>query len=317
MRDTRRARLVLTILLLVAFSLVTLDYRSGAFGGVRSAASTVFGPIENAADDVVSPVGSFFSSIGHLSSYKHDNQQLKRQLATSQELVHSSDGLRRRLTELQRIDRLAGTAGFHIVHARVEAVGSGLGFEDTATIDIGSRNGIQAQQTVIDADGLVGKVESVGRSTATVLLASDPKFTVGAREEKTGELGQVTGGGRGAMTLELFGANAQLAVGDRLVTAGIRPFVPEVPIGHVTSVTPATGSLGRIGAVVSYVDFSSLDDVAVVVGSPAHIKHDILLPAPPKPTPTVTVTVTAPPSSSSTPSPGTSSSPGATTSGSP
>jgi hypothetical protein len=32
MRDSRRARLVLALLLLTAFTLITLDYRSGAGG---------------------------------------------------------------------------------------------------------------------------------------------------------------------------------------------------------------------------------------------------------------------------------------------
>jgi len=36
MRNARRARLVLTLLLLAAFTLITLDYRSGAGNGLRN-----------------------------------------------------------------------------------------------------------------------------------------------------------------------------------------------------------------------------------------------------------------------------------------
>ena len=39
--------------------------------------------------------------------------------------------------------------------------------------------------TVINGDGLVGRVKTVDPSTATVLLAIDPESTVGARLEGT------------------------------------------------------------------------------------------------------------------------------------
>ncbi len=37
--------------------------------------------------------------------------------------------------------------------------------------------------TVLNGDGLVGRVTTVGPNTATVLLANDPDFTVGTRME--------------------------------------------------------------------------------------------------------------------------------------
>ena len=49
--------------------------------------------------------------------------------------------------------------------------------------------------TVLNGDGLVGRVTTVGPDTATVLLANDPDFTVGTRMEKTDELGFATGQG--------------------------------------------------------------------------------------------------------------------------
>src|SRR4051795_7895720 len=77
MRDNRRARLILAMLMLTAFTLITLDYRSGGGGPLRSIGNAVFGPVERAVSAVARPIGSFFSSLGHLNSYKHDNNQLR------------------------------------------------------------------------------------------------------------------------------------------------------------------------------------------------------------------------------------------------
>jgi rod shape-determining protein MreC len=81
--------------------------------------------------------------------------------------------------------------------------------------------------------------------------------------------------------------------------------VPEVPIGHVTKVVPLNGALAQTALVEPFVNFTTIDTIAVVVQAPKTIKHDSLLPAAPTPAPTVTVTVTATPGS---PSPGGSSS---------
>lgn len=309
MRNPRRARLILTLLLLSSLTLITLDYRSGALSGVRKAASTVFGPIESGIEHVVHPIGSFFSSLGHLGSYKHENQQLHDKVAQLETELRMSALERQEFLQEQQLLHLAGLGQYTSVPARVTAFGAAFGFESTMTIDRGSANGITPNETVISGAGLVGRVVDVSSSTATVQLADDSAFTAGARLS-TGRLavGAVSGNGRGKeMGLTLLDNTVRLAVGQQLVTFASGPggpFVPEVPIGRITHVTPANGQLAQTAAVAPFVDFSSLDIVAVVVAAPKSIKHDSLLPSSPTPAPTVTVTVTASPGSSGTPPPG-------------
>ena len=66
---------------------------------------------------------------------------------------------------------------------------------------------------------------------------------------------------------------------------GGRPFVPEVPIGHITRIEPTPGQLFSSGVVAPYVDFNSVDVVGIVVGEPRTIKRDSLLPPSPTPSP--------------------------------
>ncbi|HWB65482.1 MAG TPA: rod shape-determining protein MreC [Mycobacteriales bacterium] len=313
MRNSRRARLVLTILLLSAFTLITIDYRSGALGGVRNAASTIFGPIEDAADAVVHPIGSFFSSLGHLNSYKSENGALRRQVAELRNKLNLTAAQRAELAQDQKLLHLAGQAQFTVVGARVTAYGATLGYEQTATINRGSANGIRVGQTVISGDGLVGRTIVVGHSSSTILLASDPTFSVGIRTAaKQLELGTVTGGGvNRPMQLQLYSNTAVLTSGEQVVTLGDsqnndKPFAPEVPVGTISHVNPLHGGLAATAQVKPFVDFTALGVVAVVVKAPQNLKHDSLLPASPTPAPTVTVTVTG--------SPGTSTSPNSSTS---
>ncbi|MBV9291026.1 MAG: rod shape-determining protein MreC [Frankiales bacterium] len=291
MRDSRRARLVLALLLLTAFTLITLDFRSGGGGPFRTVGNTVFGPIERAVTAVTRPIGSFFASLGHLNSYKSDNAKLRAQNRKLLEELRTSDANRAHLLSLERLDHLAGQAQFRIVAARVVAIGNALDFEWTATIDAGSNDGVRRNQTVINGDGLVGKTLAVGPTTSTIRLGADPEFTAGARLAGTQESGFVDGGGHNPMTFTMLNTRAPLNVGDRLVTAGDtdnhdRPFVPEVPIGRITRVLPTPGQLYRKAVVAPFVDFTSIDIVGVVVAAPRTVPRDSLLPPSPSPTPT-------------------------------
>ena len=288
MRDSRRARLVLALLLLTAFTLITLDYRAGSGGPLRSIGNAVFGPVERAVSAVVHPVGSFFSSLGNLSSYKSTNAKLRKQNQQLREQLRLTDGERAHLSSAEKLLDLAGRAQFRIVPAQVVAVQGALGFEWTATIDVGSRDGVRANMTVVNGDGLVGKTVHVGPTTSTVLLGRDPQFTAGARLERTNEIGHVDGGGRQPMTFTLLGSSNTMKVGDRLVSfASIanRPFVAEVPIGRIIKVLPTPGQLFRTAVVAPFVDFTAIDVVGVVVGQPRNVRRDSLLPPSPTPSP--------------------------------
>src|SRR6266567_1070105 len=100
MRDSRRARLILAMLLLTAFTLITLDYRSGGGGPLRRIGNAIFGPIEDAGAAVARPIGSFFSSLGHLSSYKNDNDRLRREVADLNRQLHLTDSDRAHLAAM-------------------------------------------------------------------------------------------------------------------------------------------------------------------------------------------------------------------------
>src|SRR3954447_22368652 len=288
MRDSRRARLVLALLLLTAFTLITLDYRAGSGGPLRAVGNAVFGPVERAVSNVARPVGSFFSSLGHLSSYKSTNAKLRKQNQRLRQQLRLTDSDRSHLSSAERLLALAGRAQFRIVPAQVVAVEGALGFEWTATIDVGTRDGVRPNMTVVNGDGLVGKTVHVGPSTCTVLLGRDPQFTAGARLERSNEIGHVDGGGRQPMTFTLLGSSNTMKVGDRLVSfasLGNRPFVAEVPIGRITKVLPTPGQLFRTAVVAPFVDFTAIDVVGVVVGQPRPVRRDSLLPASPSPSP--------------------------------
>ncbi|MFI1012949.1 rod shape-determining protein MreC [Streptomyces sp. NPDC020965] len=304
MRDTRESRLLLVLLIAIAFALITVDIRGGEdspVDGARQAAATVFGPVEKGVATAVDPIGNAIGAVRD-SGRRHDRiSVLERENAELKTRLGSDDRNRSRARELDTMLKTAGAGQYGIKGAQVIAIGAAQGFSWTVTIDIGSLDGVQRDMTVLNGDGLVGRVTTVGPHTATVLLANDPDFAVGTRMEKTDELGFATGQGDRPLSVQLLNGKHKVKKGDRLVTFGSqadKPFVPGVPIGEVVRVDPSGGDLTRTIYVRPYVGFSKLDIVGVVVQAPRTDPRDTVLPAKPaapKPTPTVTVTVTPTP----------------------
>ncbi|MFI1174761.1 rod shape-determining protein MreC [Streptomyces melanogenes] len=301
MRDTRESRLLLVLLIAVAFALITVDIRGGEnspVDGARQAAATVFGPVENGMAAAVDPVGNAIGAVRDSGERHNKIADLQRENEALKQKLGSDARNRSRLNQLDSMLKTAGEGQYGIKAAQVIGIGAAQGFSWTVTIDAGSRDGIKRDMTVLNGEGLVGRVTTVGPSTATVLLANDPDFTVGTRMENSDELGFATGQGDRPLSVQLLNGKAKVKAGDRLVTFGSqadKPFVPGVPVGEVVKVDPSGGDLTRTIYVRPYVGFTKLDIVGVVVQAPRTDPRDQVLPAKPKPTPTPTVTVTVTP----------------------
>ncbi|MDF3297522.1 rod shape-determining protein MreC [Streptomyces tropicalis] len=306
MRDTKESRLLLVLLIAIAFALITVDIRGGEnspVDGARQAAATVFGPIENGVSAAVNPVGNAVSAV-RASGERHDRlAQLEKQNAALKAKLGSDERNHSRLKQLDSMLKLAGNGQYGIKGAQVIAIGAAQGFSWTITIDAGASDGIRRDMTVVNGDGLVGRVTTVGPDSSTVLLANDPDFTVGTRIEGSDELGFASGQGDRPLRVQLLDAKADVKKGDRLVTFGSegdKPFVPGVPVGIVSRIDPSGGDLTRTVYVTPFVGFSRLDVVGVVVQAPKKDPRDEVLPPKPRPTPTPTVTVTVTPSADAT-----------------
>src|SRR6266571_3995365 len=252
MHDTRRTRLVLSILLVVALALITLDYRdesAAPLRGLRQFGGSVFGSTERGFAAVAQPVARFFG--GSLPGGGQSSQvaALEAQVTRLRAQLSREQLNRSQYAQLRRLLQVAGRGGYRIVAADVIAVGQG--YTESVTLDAGRLDGVRPRETVLDGAGLVGTVTAVSAQSCTVLLASDPTSVVGVRLAGSGQIGWVTGTGRsgsaaGLLRLQVLGSGAPLRPGQQLVTAASvhdRPYVPGVPVGVITSVQGSPGSL--------------------------------------------------------------------------
>ncbi|HEX6518410.1 MAG TPA: rod shape-determining protein MreC [Streptosporangiaceae bacterium] len=301
MHDSRRTRLVLSVLLIAAIALITLDFKDGGTSPVRRTGADIFGPVERIAHTVTNPVTSVFDSITGGPSAQSTIADLQRQNAELRAQLSAAQLSKADQAQLNQMLRLAGRGGYRIIPASVIAAGGE--FSDSVTLDVGSNDGVKPNETVLNGSGLVGTVTDVSSDTSTVLLATDASSVVGVRLAGSNEIGEITGTGKsmagpGMLRLTLFDASTVLQPGQQLVTfgsVGNQPYVPGVPVGTVASVSSSASSLTQAALIRPFADFTTLGVVGVVVEGPRQDPRDSVLP---RPAPKVTVTVTARPTAS-------------------
>lgn len=272
--DPVRSRALIVVLVLACLTIITVDARAGSgspVDPVRTAVGSLLGPVEDGAASALRPITQIPDHFGDVNTLRRQNAALQ---ATNHALVarlHAADANANRADEIRGINTFASTSGFGVVAAQVIALGPAQSFTQTVTIDAGTDAGVVPDLTVINADGLVGRVVTATASTATVLLIVDGESTVGGRLGESMELGFLDGrgdlSGDGTLAFSLVDHTVSPRMGDTVLTWGSRgnaPYVPGIPIGTVVGVHSSPAELTQVAQVRPYVDFSSLDVVAVI-----------------------------------------------------
>jgi rod shape-determining protein MreC len=251
-------RRLLVVLLLATVVSAGLDLSgSGLPGHARSLAAAAIGPVQRSVA-AVDP--------GDSARMTDENAVLRARLAEAEA----------RLAEDAAVGHLLGspsaTAG-RLLPARVVGTNATVTGGRQVTLDVGQRDGLEPNLTVVAADGLVGRVVTVGPWSSDVRLLDGADSAVAVRVGP-GVLGSVSAHPRGEvarapgdLTLTLVD-RATVAVGDRVTTLGSvggRPYAPDILVGTVTAVDPPRGQLTGTAAVRPAVDATRLDVVGVVL----------------------------------------------------
>jgi rod shape-determining protein MreC len=140
----------------------------------------------------------------------------------------------------------------------------------TVTIDRGSADGILADMAVLAPKGVVGRIVApLAAHAARVQLIIDRNAAAGALTERTRAGGMIVGStGDPPLRMELVSNLSDVKPGDRVIASGVDGIYPKgFTIGYVESSERGHG-LYRSITVRPAVDFSSLEDVLVVLVPP-------------------------------------------------
>jgi rod shape-determining protein MreC len=116
-------------------------------------------------------------------------------------------------------------------------------FRQRILINKGTREGVFRGQAAIDASGIVGQVTRAGPVSSEIILISDPEHAIPVAVNRTGVRSIALGTGRsGLLSLPYLPQNADVVVGDLLVSSGLGGvYPPGYPVAKVTGVVRDPG----------------------------------------------------------------------------
>ena len=168
-------------------------------------------------------------------------------------------------------------SGFKPVTARIVTRTPSL-VNATVGVNAGSADGVEVDDAVVAADGLVGRVTQVTSTSAQVQFITDPRNGVSvAVTEPDGPTGIVsaTAGDPEELTLEIFSNDDELSDGQYVVTAGwadpatglSSAYPPNIAVGAITETSSGEFDFQEV-TVDPFVDFQDLTHVQILTGGP-------------------------------------------------
>ena len=266
----RHKKLILTgaILLLAALALLTSGKKLNATV-LDSAIGFVVTPFQDITSGIGSWVENTTSSRREKTELLEENEKLREEVAALQ-----ADNQRLALYETEN-ETLSGLLRIAQKYPQYASFGATIiaknpgVFYDVFTIDSGSMDGIEANMVLVAPEGLVGKVLESGATYAKGQSILDSRSSVPAMSLRTGDLGVVKGDytlmNNGLCMMEYIDAEAEIAVGDEIVTSHLSDiYPPALTIGKVREIQSDANGLTKYAVIEPAVDLKHLDTLLVI-----------------------------------------------------
>jgi rod shape-determining protein MreC len=263
----RRPTLLFIVVLSLLFILMSFSSRTRYVGETRTlferTVMTLFSPVPKMVNWIGSTTSDMFHGYLDMRRAVNENLELHRKVAA---LTTENLKLRQSATDLRRLRGLLGYADqLSLDTSMAQAIMLDTsGRFKSIIIDRGSAANVEVNDAVVNANGLIGRVVLTTKDLAKVQLVTDSNSSVGALIERTRRQGVVRGDGRGGAEMNDVPALADVAPGDRVLTAGIDGIYPKgIPIGAVVKADQGPNLFKNI-AVKPSVDFGSIEEVIVI-----------------------------------------------------
>lgn len=199
------------------------------------------------ATDVVSPmvdllviparsIAGMYDYFRGLKEVYKDNQELREE---NKRLLAMYDKTRVLEVENRLLSNLLNyvpPAEAKYITARVVAE-EGDGFSHSVIAYTGGNRNVRKGQVALGERGIIGRVDKVGQMYSKIIMITDINSKIPVMVERTRVRGVLSGDNTPTPKMIFIPLDAELNVGDRIVTSGIAGvFPPGLPVGRVSSI---------------------------------------------------------------------------------
>lgn len=257
--------IIITIIILILIVIFSNGDKENSF--FENAASNLVMPIQNGLTYLKNKIGgnnTFFTDIGNLKeenkNLKQKNSELEQSLRELENIKTQNETLKEYLNLTKKYGEYKTIPGY-VINKDIS------NYSKTIVINLGKKDGVKENMTVIGDQGLVGHVVSVTENTAKVQTIIDTASSVSSSMSTTkdsivckGTLDEPS-----ALKAMYIPTEANIIQGDSIETSGLGGIYPKgIHIGTVKKVTNTQNLTDRYAIIETAVDFNKLDTVLVI-----------------------------------------------------
>lgn len=250
------------------------------FMGISAGGRTRISIFENFVGSVVTPVQKvFYTSSEYVASRVNPILNVWKTMEENKKLLEENRQLKEKLInytlekkEYLELKKLSSALNYvnkmkidNYVSANIISKDAGNWY-NMFIIDVGKKDGVTKNSTVINGKGLVGLVYEVGTSWAKVVSIVDNKSSIGfeSLDTKYDFDGILSGTYDFELIGNLFDPKAKIAIGDNIITSGLGIYPKGILIGSIEDINVNKDNLLIEVRVKPTVDFKSIDKIMVI-----------------------------------------------------
>ena len=263
----RRPTLLFIVVLSLLFILMSFSSRTRYIGETRTlferTVMTLFSPVPKLVNWIGSQASDMFHGYLDMRRAVNENLELHRKVAS---LTTENIKLHQSATDMRRLRNLLGySEQITLQTSMAQAIMLDTsGRFKSIIINRGSSTGVDVNDAVANANGLIGRVVLTTKDMSKVQLVTDSNSAVGALIERTRRQGVLRGDGGAALDLNEIPSLADVVPGDRVLTAGIDGIYPKgIPVGVVVKADQGPNLFKSI-IVRPSIDFGSIEEVIII-----------------------------------------------------
>ncbi|KKC47287.1 rod shape-determining protein MreC [Paenibacillus sp. D9] len=274
LRNRRLFVLMISFILFIAVIGVSISNRSGLTAPEKFLRDTT-GFVQQWFYKPAGYMAGFFQDIGNLRAMHEENEQLRMTVAAytrDKVKFNAMEQTNQSLQELLHFTEAQKKINdYKFLFAQVIAV-SPDPYNQTLTINLGSKNGIKEKMAVITDEGMVGIISKVSEVTSTIMPLLElndqaPGISATALGKQKQSFGIVSSYNKETQMLQMtkIAADDPMTKGDTILTSGLNNVYPEgLVIGTVESIQDSDFGLTKTASIKLAADFDHLNEVLVV-----------------------------------------------------
>lgn len=256
---------VLTSLILAILSVVS--------GGKISPIGSLINIISEPIQSISASVSDYFEEHADREEYydnlKRENEKLRSELAAALTAVRENEAVAKENVQLRAALGLRERDSALVFESAEVVARNSDNWSRTFTVNKGSSSGIDLNNCVVTAEGMVGYISEVGPTWATVTSITDTEMQASAIASRTRELASAEGDfdlmGQGLFRLSYLPRDTRLLEGDIIETSGFGGLFPKgIVLGSIVELRGEDHGISRYAIVKPAVDPEKVNHVLIV-----------------------------------------------------